>query len=152
MLSNVIIGYRKASSAGAAVDIVITEWALDSYVDLLGAGVFTPQDYRTILRPDAELLRDYGTAKEDAKFQNGKFWGPAEYRGKRIADGYKMKWHNLGPGTVQLRLTVYLRDGEALLCHAYTKDSQSKEDRELAKFNNRTALIRQGQYVTRGKL
>ena len=38
--------------------IIITEWALQSYVDLKYQGVFTDQEYWDTLRPDVELLRN----------------------------------------------------------------------------------------------
>ena len=41
------------------MDIVITEWALDSYIQLLGSGQFTRQQYWSILRPDVEKLRGW---------------------------------------------------------------------------------------------
>jgi hypothetical protein len=39
------------------MEVIITEWALQSYLDLKAKGIFTEQDYREILRPDAELLK-----------------------------------------------------------------------------------------------
>lgn len=53
------------------MEIVITEWALQSYLDL--NGIFTDKEYREILRPDAEL-----------KFKNGKFWGQRQDHPSRV--------------------------------------------------------------------
>jgi hypothetical protein len=39
------------------MEIVITEWALESYLDL--KEVFTKEEYLETLRPDVELLRDF---------------------------------------------------------------------------------------------
>lgn len=61
------------------MDIVITDWALQSYLDLLND--FTEAEYREILRPDAELLKDY---PNHPKFDNSKFWGPCKDRNRDI--------------------------------------------------------------------
>jgi len=50
-----------------------------------------------------------------------------------LHDGYKMKWHQLGPGQVQLRLPV--------MSHALG-----------ARFKTHMNLISQGRYLYRGKL
>ena len=39
------------------MDVIITEWSLNSYLALKHAQVFSNQEYRAILRPDAELLK-----------------------------------------------------------------------------------------------
>ena len=97
------------------MDVVITEWALQSYVELKYQRVFTKQEYQTVLRPDAELLKD-GFPSPHAKLQNGKFWGPAtDLRGNVIQGGCKMKWHNVGSGRVQLRLAVAILGNSAYL-------------------------------------
>ena len=56
------------------MDIVITQWGLDSYLELKHASVFSAVDYWRTIRPDVELLRAYPAAPE---FANGKFWSPA---------------------------------------------------------------------------
>jgi hypothetical protein len=131
------------------VEILITEWALDSYLDLLNMGVFTQKDYWTILRPDVEKLRGYPA---DPVFQsNSKFWGPADVMGTTIRDGFKMKWHNLGNGRCQLRLPVAII-GNAYLCGAYVKSNPSAEAKALVRFTQHINLIRRGRAVVRGKL
>jgi hypothetical protein len=69
-----------------------------------------------------------------------------------VSDGFKMKWHNVGPGIVQLRLPVLLHDGEAFLCEAYVKKGTKQEKRRLRKFQVRAKLIRQNRYKRRGVL
>jgi hypothetical protein len=88
------------------VDVIITEWSLDSYLNLKHANVFSDEEYHKILRPDAELLKS-GWPNSHPKFSNPKFWGPATALGGMVVQyGFKMKWHNIGNGKVQLRLIV----------------------------------------------
>src|SRR3990172_13130110 len=111
--------------------IVITEWALQSHLDLRSRNVFSDQDYWNVIRPDVDRLR---ASPADQKFGNPKFWGPATDRaGAPLAGGFKMKWHNLGPGRVQLRLAVALVNGEALLCRGYVKSDAKVDKAEMAK-------------------
>lgn len=131
------------------MNIVITQWALDAYLDLRHKNVFTREEYKQKLRPDALLLRDF---PEPPPFGNGKFWSPAEYRGKFIKDGFKMKWHQIGNGRVQLRLPVALIDGNAFLCGAYVKQNAKQEARQLAKFSVQTNMIRSNRYTMCGRL
>jgi hypothetical protein len=133
--------------------VVITDWALQSYLDLVHRAVFSKQEYWTVLRPDVERLKRYPI---DANFGLSNFWSQATIRGVRIPYGFKMKWHNVGPGQVQLRLTVAMfpgtgmLPGSAVLCSAYVKSSKATEARELAKFKDRIKRILSGQYVQRG--
>jgi hypothetical protein len=130
------------------MEIVITEWALQSYLEL--ANVFTEKEYRETLRPDAELLQDY---PRHPKFDNGKFWGPCKDKsGKIIRQGYKMKWHNIGPGGIQLRLLVVLANESAYLCNAYVKDNENTDFREMAKLKVKIQLINEGRFTFRGRL
>lgn len=132
------------------MEIVITEWALQSYLDLKATNVFTKEDYSSILRPDVSLLRDYPTHE---KFKNDKFWGPATLRGGvKVEHGYKMKWHNLGPGRVQLRLCVAIIKSTAFLCQAYIKGSTIRDHAEAALLLNRVDDLEQGCYERRGSL
>lgn len=62
-----------------------------------------------------------------------------------LSDGYKMKWHNVGNGKVQLRLPVGLLS-DAVLCHAYVKQNDKQERRMLVKFKTHLQLIRQGRH------
>ena len=130
------------------MEIVITAWALDSYLELRHGNQFSTDDYRQTIRPDVLLLRSF---PESPKFGNNKFWSPADYEGDAIAGGFKMKWHNLGDRRIQLRLSVGMMN-EAFLLHAYAKTGDKQEARQLAKFKTRLELIRRGQYTERGRL
>lgn len=131
------------------MDIIITEWALQSYLDLKHKGVFTVKEYWQVIRPDVERLEDF---PNDPKFGHDKFWGPATDKGgNKLPDGFKMKWRNIGPGKVQLRLSVAILRG-AFLCDAYVKNSPQKDKRECAKLKRRINLIHQGKFKIRGKL
>ncbi len=55
------------------MEIVITDSALQSYLEL--KDIFTEEEYREVLRPDAILLNEY---PGHPKFGNQKFWGPCK--------------------------------------------------------------------------
>ena len=134
------------------IDVVITEWALRSYIDLKHQRVFADREYKTILRPDAEKLKD-GFPSPHPEFQNAKFWSVAAVAGTPpVQYGFKMKWHNLGPGKIQLRLMVALFGNAAFLCQAYVKVGKSSDVREIAKLKNHIRDIALGKYVHRGNL
>jgi hypothetical protein len=133
---------------GLALEIVITQWALDSYLELKHDRTFTDQEYKQEIRPDVLLLKNY---PKDPKFSNAKFWSIAESSGTRIYDGYKMKWHQVGNGKVQLRLPVGIMN-EAYLCGAYVKGDPKKEKRRLEKFRTHLELIRQSRFTECGRL
>ncbi len=131
------------------MDIIITQWALDSYLDLKHISSISDQDYKTIIRPDVLLLKSYPS---DPKFQNSKFWSIAtDYASNHIPDGYKMKWHNIGNGKVQLRLPVGLFT-EVVLCGAYVKGNTNFEKRKMAIFKTHLELIRRNQFTECGRL
>lgn len=132
------------------MDILITEWALNSYLELKSKNVFSNEEYRKIIRPDVLRLQRY---PKDLKFKQGKFWSPAQDRnGEVISDGYKMKWHQIGNGLIQFRLTVGILDNIAFLCEAYIKKDDKIDKRKLAKFKGYLDLIRKGYFTIRGKL
>lgn len=134
------------------MDVVITEWSLNSYLDLKHAQVFSDLEYQKVLRPDAELLK-LGWPSTHAKFSNSRFWGPATgLSGKTIQHGFKMKWHNIGNGKVQLRLAVVILNEKAFLCQGYVKASPQVDKREMAKLKNRINDIANGTYIYRGLL
>ncbi len=134
------------------MEVVITEWGLDSYLDLKHQGTFTVTEYQKFIRPDVELLKE-GLPFRHPKFRNSHFWGPAQdINGVEIPCGYKMKWHNLGNGKNQLRLTVCTVNDKAYLCHAYIKTSDSQDKRFSARLKNRIEDIRHGNFVIRGYL
>lgn len=130
------------------MEVVITEWALQSYLELGYA--FTKKEYKEILRPDVELLEDY---PRNSKFRNDKFWGPCKDKsGKIIRHGHKMKWHNIGPGRIQLRLLITIFNEVAYLCNAYVKDNENTDFREMAKLKAKIQLINEGRFNFRGRL
>ncbi len=130
------------------MEIIVTAWALDSYLDLKHRGTFTANDYNQIIRPDVLKLKRY---PNDPSFLNGKFWSPATDLGGPIPGDFKMKWHNLGYRLIQLRLPIGMFSN-AVLCHAYVKTDSKFEQRQLAKFKTRLELIRRGQYTECGRL
>jgi hypothetical protein len=123
----------------------------NSYLDLKHRNVFSPVEYKTVIRPDVLLLRE-GLPSPHAKFANNKFWSPAELKNQVLPGGFKMKWHNIGPGKVQLRLPVMQGGQEVFLCESYVKENASQEERRLAKFKSHMNLVAQGRYVRRGTL
>jgi len=127
------------------MNIIITQWALDAYLNIRGI-VFTKQEFDTLIKPDVMLLRHYPSA---SKFQNGKFWSIA---GHGIKAGFKIKWHQIGNGKVQLRLLVGLIKQDFYLCEAYHKRNEKFEQRQLMKFKTHIALIREGKYNSCGVL
>lgn len=131
------------------MEIILTAWALDSYLELKHTKVFTVQEYKGTIRPDVLLLKSYPS---DPKFQNTKFFSFAtDGRGNKIPDGFKFKWHQVGSGLVQLRAPVGLFT-EAYLCEAYVKTNDKKEKRMMAKFKTHLQLIRQNQFTECGRL
>lgn len=72
-------------------------------------------------------------------------------QGQPIDDGYKMKWHNMGNGRVNIRLPVAMLR-KAFLCEAYVKNDPKKEKRRLAPFKTQVQLVREGRHTTRGRL
>ncbi len=138
-------------SAPAPWEIIITEWALDSYLQFKKAGTFTDQEYWRTIRPDVELLRT-GIPSPEPKFQNSTFWGPAKQGNVVLNGGYKMKWRQMGPGKVQLRLPVMSATRKAFLCEAYVKANDKVDQRKMARFKTHMNLIAKGQYHYRGKL
>jgi len=132
------------------LSVVITEWALQSYVELVADNVFTREEYRKVLRTDVLRLKRY---PDDHRFKLDTFWGPAKIRGGvAVTRGYKMKWHNIGPGKVQLRVCVAMINSTAFLCQAYVKGSDAKDKREAALLLGRIDLIEQGNFDYRGRL
>jgi hypothetical protein len=128
--------------------IVLTAWALDSYLELKHKSEFQASDYKNTIRPDVMLLKSF---PDSPKFVNNKFWSPASFGGVAILGGFKMKWHNLGAKRIQLRLCVGMMS-EAFLLQAYVKKDPKAEARQVAKFKTRMELIRRGQYTECGRL
>ena len=129
--------------------IVITGWALQSYLDLKHRREFSTQEFQKNFRPDAERLKVF---PNDPKFKVRGFWGPAtKGNGVNVSDGYKMKWDSVGPGKNELRLCVAIIGPNAFLCQAYIK--KGKNDlRECLNLERYITLIRQGRFVDRGRI
>ncbi len=98
-----------------------------------------------------ELLRT-GIPSSDPKLTNSKFWGPAKQGNVVLHGGFKMKWRQMGPGKVQLRLPVMGRPQKAFLCEAYVKEDDKVDQRKMARFKTHMNLISMGRYAYRGKL
>jgi len=131
------------------MEIVLTAWALDSYLNLRHRDIFDAHEYAGTIRPDVLVLKHFPT---HPRLKNAKFWSQATDRsGSPISDGYKMKWHNIGSGRVQLRLPVGIFS-EALLCEAYVKGGAKEEQRKLARFKTHLELIRRGRHIECGRL
>lgn len=142
------------------MEVIVTEWGLQSYIDLKAQNAFSDADYKNILRPDAELLKTEDPFDVNhPKFSNDKFWGPATSKGQNIKHGYKMKWHNIGSGKNQLRLCVVIVETEiedvkeqrAFLCTSYIKDDK-REKLEMLSLKTKIRKILDGTYYYRGKL
>lgn len=128
--------------------IIITQWALDAYLDLKHMTVFSQSYYQEQLKSDALLLLNY---PNNPKFENGKFWSQASLNNQIISHGFKMKWHQVGNGRVQLRLPVTIMH-EAYLCQGYIKHNEKTEKRLLAKFKTHCQLIEEGRFIQCGEL
>jgi hypothetical protein len=136
----------------SSMNVVITEWAFQSYLDLKHRKVFTKAEYKNTLRPNAELLKD-GWPSSHAEFNNSRFWGPCTDRsGNTIQHGFKMKWRQIGSGNVQLRLLVALLNGKAYMCESYVKTNDNLDKRMMAKMKNRIRDITKGTFQQRGLL
>jgi hypothetical protein len=132
------------------VRIVVTEWGLQSYLDLIHSGTLTRREYTQTIRPDVEKLKQFPAHVD---FLNSKFWGPAIDRsGKDVPNGFKMKWRNIGPGQIQLRGADAVLGSDAFLCQAYSKTSPAQDRREAAKLKNHIRDICLGNYQIRGVL
>jgi hypothetical protein len=136
------------------MEIVITQWALDSYLELKYAEQFSRTDYSEVIRPDVLLLLQY---PNHPKFANNKFWSQATIDGNPLSCGFKMKWHNLGNRRIQLRLPVGLGFpdeliGLAFLLDAYVKSDPKFERRQLSKMRARLQFIKKLNFTERGRL
>lgn len=132
------------------MDIVITEWAFQSYLDLKHKGAFTMNQYHQDLRPSARKLSNY---PHDPFFKDSKKWGPAQDKnGLPIPHGFKLKWHNMGNGRVQLRCLVVIWNNTAFLCDSYNKTSDSLDKRKCSRLKNKIQDISLGHFYHRGLL
>jgi len=121
-------------------------------MDLKSQNIFSDQEYKEILRPNVELLKA-GLPLEHEKFRQNKFWGPVtDMSGMVVKGAYKMKWHNIGPGRVQLRLLIGIANDSAWLCEAFVKLSDKVDKRFAAKMKIRMKDLNEGNVILRGKI
>lgn len=131
-----------------SITIIISQWALDAYLNLKHSNVINRGTYKNI-RADALLLASYPS---HPKFGLQQFWCIAKSpSGIKIPSGFKMKWDQVGPGKVELRLPVVIRS-DAVLCQAYVKSNSKSETRYLAKFRAQAELVLLEKYTKRGVL
>lgn len=131
------------------MEVINTHWAVESSLKLIESRVFSKKEYNEIVRPDVLLLKHF---PRHEKFANSKFWGLATVRGQIIKHGFKMKWHNIGNGKVQLRLAVAIMNQKAFLCQWYVKRDEKTDQRELNKFKIKIQKITENNYEDRGIL
>ncbi|MCK5493497.1 MAG: hypothetical protein KAJ14_10345, partial [Candidatus Omnitrophica bacterium] len=75
------------------MEVIITSWALNSYLEMKNSRVFNKEEYKRTIRPDVLRLKH---DPNNPKFRNHKFWSIATDRtGNKIQNGYKMKWHQI---------------------------------------------------------
>ena len=82
------------------MQVLLTDWALESYLELLHKKVFSKKELHTDISPDVLLLKR--AYPQNEKFTIGKFWSPATINSQVIEHGFKMKWHNIGNGKIRL--------------------------------------------------
>lgn len=142
------------------MEVIITEWGFQSYLNHRANGVFSDSEYKRSLRPDAELLKtDDPFDQNHPRFSNSKFWRPAKYLGKITPHGFKMKWHNFGNGNVQFRLCIVIAETDiggikkkrAFICTAYIKDDKTEKS-EMAKLLIHIARIFSNNVHYKGSL
>jgi hypothetical protein len=130
--------------------IIITKWALDSYLELKHKRTFLDEEFKSTLKPDVLLLRHY---PDSPKFKNAKFWGNAKIQGGMpISNGFKMKWHHIGSGQIQLRLSVAMLSSQAILCQAYVKHNEKEDKLQIAIFSLYMDYILKNKHKEVGKI
>ncbi len=110
--------------------VKITDWGLQSYLKIIHKNLMPRDEYRQVIRPDVERFRLFPA---DPMFSNSRRWGPAKVGSHHVADGFKMKWHNL-THMDQLRLCVAVIGATAYICQAYNKTSPALDRRQCLKF------------------
>lgn len=132
------------------MDVYITDWGFQTFLELKHKRAFTDQEYSSTIRPDAEKIKLY---PNDAKFQNNVGWGPAKERGGvNIQHGFKLKWHNIGSENIQLRVGVAIINSKSFLCRGYIKSSDAVDKREIARLKTHINRISKGKYKWMGVL
>jgi hypothetical protein len=132
------------------VELILTNWALDSYQELRKSHIFSNEEFWKMIRPDVLLLKG-GYPSPHEKFNQSKFWGMATLNSNPIQNGFKMKWHNVGEGKVQLRLCVVILKRKIYICNGYVKNDKS-DLREMAKLKLKITKINENKFVQLGVL
>jgi hypothetical protein len=121
------------------MEIIITSWALDSYTELKKNHCFTDEEFKTIIRPNVYLLKEF---PNHPRFTAQQFWCPVPISSNNtLSGGFKMKWDSLGNSNNEIRLLVGIVDNNAYLCSAYLK--KVNEQRFYLKF--KAHLIERGR-------
>lgn len=131
------------------MDIVNTQWSFDSLRKLINDHAFAKSVYQNLILPDVLLLKLF---PKHEKFLNDKFWSFATLNGKIIKYGFKMKWHNIGNGRVQLRVAIAIINHRIYLCQWYVKSNEKVDQKEMIKLRVKIQKIMQNIYEVRGIL
>src|SRR5574337_479790 len=128
--------------------VVITQWALDSFLNIQLSQPMQGIDCWAFIMPDVLLLKHYPS---NPKFDDQQFWSNATYNREHIMDGHEMKWTQIHNHDIQLKLLVVIFDG-VYIDSASVGHDQKFEKRRLAVFKTHVQLIRQGRYIECGVL
>jgi hypothetical protein len=69
-----------------------------------------------------------------------------------ISNGFKMKWHHIGSGQIQLRLSVAMLSSQAILCQAYVKHNEKEDKLQIAIFSLYMDYILKNKHKEVGKI
>lgn len=114
------------------MDLILTNWALDSYQELRRRHIFSKEEFWEVIRPDVLLLKD-GYPSPHEKFKQSKFWGTATFNGNAIQNGFKMNLKRI------------------YICNGYVKNDKS-DLREMVKLKSKIDKIKEGKFVQLGVL
>ncbi len=131
------------------MEVIITEWALKSYLGLVHDHAFSKEEFHHTIRSDVLLLKSY---PHHEKFVNSKFWGLATVGGSVIEHGFKMKWHNMGNGNIQLRLAIVILRNKIYLCHGYIKTNEKIDKKEMNNLKIKIQRIKENTHKEMGVL
>ena len=69
-----------------------------------------------------------------------------------ISNGFKMKWHHIGSGQIQLRLSIAMISSQAILCQGYIKHNEKEDKLQIAIFSLYMDYILKNKHNEVGKL
>lgn len=130
------------------MEIIITKWALNSYLELKHNNYFTQDEFKKIIRPDVLKLKYY---PKDEKFNLQQFWCIVKDGNSVITDGFKMKWDSLGNSNNEIRLLVGIINNTIHLCEAYQKKNSNYEHRMYKRFKVHLDKVRQNEFIEVGR-